>query len=252
MDTDIVADTESYYLTEEPFWTTIYIAGPMTGRDNFNYDTFNSVAESLRTYGFMNVNNPAEHFEGEQGLSWTVYLTRALDAVVESKALVLLPGWDSSVGARLEVAVGASIGAHLYDAVGTPGDFRFIYRTIDDPRVFVAGVLGMAASSDTSEMESSELPHEEAERLVHGPRQSSYGHPLDNFKATADMWNGTLHYKLKSDAEVTPEDVALMMAQVKIARHVNVPKRDNLVDAHGYLMTYVMVEEERKRRAEKS
>jgi hypothetical protein len=95
-----------------------------------------------------------------------------------------------------------------------------------------------------------ELPHQEAERLVHGPRQSTYGHPLDNFQATAHMWTGSLYYKLKPGMTITPEDVAMMMVQVKLAREVNVPKRDNIVDAHGYLMAHHLVIEERDRRTQ--
>ena len=87
-------------------------------------------------------------------------------------------------------------------------------------------------------------PHREAELLVLGARQDTYGHPLDNFTANAHMWTGTLYYKLKDGEVITPEDVALLMTQVKIAREINVSKRDNLVDAHGYLMAYQMVQDE--------
>jgi len=72
----------------------------------------------------------------------------------------------------------------------------------------------------------------EAAGLVSGDRQSAYGHPYDNFLDTAKLWSPIL------GIEVTPQQVALCMVQLKIARELNLPKRDNLVDAIGYLLTY--------------
>jgi hypothetical protein len=77
---------------------------------------------------------------------------------------------------------------------------------------------------------------EEAIALVSADRQSQYGHPLDNFQTTADLWSVVL------GKTVTPEHVALCMVQVKIARELHKPKRDNLVDAIGYLLTYDAVQ----------
>jgi len=73
---------------------------------------------------------------------------------------------------------------------------------------------------------------EEAADLVSGDRQAAYGHPYDNFLETARLWSVVL------GMNVTPEQVALCMVQVKLAREINVPKRDNLVDAIGYLLCY--------------
>lgn len=73
---------------------------------------------------------------------------------------------------------------------------------------------------------------QEAIGLVTGDRQASYGHPYINFKETADLWSVVL------GTEVTPEQVGLCMVMLKIAREIHVPKRDNLVDAIGYLLTY--------------
>jgi hypothetical protein len=72
----------------------------------------------------------------------------------------------------------------------------------------------------------------EAVDLVTGDRQKAYGHPSKNFQETADLWSVVL------GIPVTPEQVALCMVQVKIAREIHNPKRDNLVDAIGYLLAY--------------
>ena len=73
---------------------------------------------------------------------------------------------------------------------------------------------------------------EEANEIVNGARQKAYGHPRKNFQLTADLWSVIL------GIPVTPEQVALCMVQVKIARELHSAKRDNLVDAIGYILTY--------------
>lgn len=74
---------------------------------------------------------------------------------------------------------------------------------------------------------------EEAESLIYGDRQASYGSATDNFNNTAAGWSVILSKKL--NAPISAEDVGLMMVWLKIAREVNKPQRDNLVDAAGYL-----------------
>ena len=70
---------------------------------------------------------------------------------------------------------------------------------------------------------------QEAQRLVHGPRQQSYGHPFDDFTRTGRMWGAILGRE-----DVPPDLVALCLVAVKIGREVNAPKRDNRVDMAGY------------------
>lgn len=84
----------------------------------------------------------------------------------------------------------------------------------------------------------------EANNLVHGERNESYGHPLDDFSRTAKIWSAIL------GIGVTPEQVGLCMIGVKISRQCNAPKRDNMVDAAGYAETvdWVMEEKERRRK----
>lgn len=82
---------------------------------------------------------------------------------------------------------------------------------------------------------SKESISQEADRLVNGDRGKAYGHPSRNFQLTADLWSVIL------GVPVTPAQVALCMVQVKIARELHAPKRDNLVDAIGYILTYEKV-----------
>jgi len=66
---------------------------------------------------------------------------------------------------------------------------------------------------------------------VTGPRQRDYAHPKVNFQRIADLWAPIL------GNAVTPEQVALCMIQVKVAREMNRHTRDNLVDIIGYTLT---------------
>lgn len=72
---------------------------------------------------------------------------------------------------------------------------------------------------------------EEAQSLVYGDRAASYGKAIDNFTNTAAGWAVIL------GVPITPEQVGLMMAWLKIARQVHKPQRDNLVDCAGYIAT---------------
>lgn len=81
-----------------------------------------------------------------------------------------------------------------------------------------------------------------AARLVNDDRAQLYGHPLDNLTRAANIWSVIL------EVDVTPEQVALCMVGLKIARQVHRETSDNIADAIGYLLTYGMIGEERARR----
>lgn len=82
--------------------TLLYLSGPMTGIEDFNYPAFNEAAEKLRDMGFA-VFNPAETFGGCQTLSRETYMTVDMAAVAVADVVVTLPGWEDSKGAQAEV-----------------------------------------------------------------------------------------------------------------------------------------------------
>jgi hypothetical protein len=79
----------------------------------------------------------------------------------------------------------------------------------------------------------------EAENAVYGDRQADYGTVTENFGTIAKLWSAVLK------TEITPEQVGLCMVQVKIARQMYKPKRDNLVDGAGYFATLEKLETEK-------
>lgn len=86
----------------------------------------------------------------------------------------------------------------------------------------------------------------EADALINGQRQQDYGDKLENFSQIAMLWQGTLARKLAPGVSITPEDVALCMMQVKIARLAKSPDhRDSVMDVAGYAGCYDKFNEER-------
>lgn len=70
----------------------------------------------------------------------------------------------------------------------------------------------------------------EAHALINGQRREQYGDPLEGFSRIAALWNDYLGLR----EPLTPEDVAIMMILLKIARQRHERKADNLVDIAGY------------------
>ena len=70
---------------------------------------------------------------------------------------------------------------------------------------------------------------DKAKEIVTNDRQNTHGHPEDSFRNIADLWSGYLTVGLQE------EDVAVMMALVKVARIMENPRHvDNWIDGAGY------------------
>lgn len=79
---------------------------------------------------------------------------------------------------------------------------------------------------------------QEAHDIIYGDREQTYGDPSVNLRRIALLWDAHLRAKYgfaTGPYSITPEDVCWMMLQVKQARQCNSPKRDNVVDAAGYI-----------------
>ena len=98
----------------------VYIAGPMTGYDNYNRDAFAAKARELRQQGYE-VFSPAElddedekfqelEAAGEYPLLWHYCMKRDLALLLTCDAIHMLPGWEDSVGASTEMNVAVAAG----------------------------------------------------------------------------------------------------------------------------------------------
>lgn len=67
-------------------------------------------------------------------------------------------------------------------------------------------------------------------------RAENYGEKIVNFTNIADMWTVLLRHKLQQDTVVTPQDVAMCMTALKLARLIQTDGRhaDSIIDIAGY------------------
>jgi hypothetical protein len=70
----------------------------------------------------------------------------------------------------------------------------------------------------------------DAARIINGSRDAQYGSPIDNFDRIARIWSVIL------GIDVTPEDVAMCMAGLKMARYASKSgfQPDTWIDLAGY------------------
>tara|TARA_R100001244_G_C5165055_1_gene131351 strand:+ start:1369 stop:1680 length:312 start_codon:yes stop_codon:yes gene_type:complete len=82
----------------------------------------------------------------------------------------------------------------------------------------------------------------EAIKVVTGPREKDYGNKYTNHVNIAELWSSYLNYK------ISPHDVAICMALVKIARLKNRRTKDCYIDIAGYTAIAAEIEEKEKKK----
>ena len=126
----------------------IYIAGPMSGHENWNFSTFFETQQALEGLGHE-VINPAQNDGKTLGeaianagspdlprKSWSDYMRIDLRSVLTVDAVCVLDGWRNSKGATLEVHVAEELGLPIY--ILKDGKLQ--------PRITVIGLSGWARS----------------------------------------------------------------------------------------------------------
>jgi hypothetical protein len=96
----------------------------------------------------------------------------------------------------------------------------------------------------------------EAEKVIYGDREKTYGAPDKNLQVIADMWNaylGRANIVGSMHRAITTDDVCAMMILLKVARLKNDPTHhDSQVDICGYAALIERVQEYRKRDVQNS
>lgn len=127
-----------------PFFTPIhsrkgkrvYVSGPMTGFDDYNYPAFHAAAAALREMGYA-VCNPAETDNAlatiDPNNRYTTFLRFDAERVLEADFLVALPQWERSRGAQWEILTAIRIGTAVWGWENWKD-----YDRITEARVFAA------------------------------------------------------------------------------------------------------------------
>jgi len=149
---------------------TYYLSGPMRGYEDYNHPAFRSAEDALSRWirtevdagrwplladeGFKII-NPARNFNGDTSLSLDKYMRKDLSQVVKSDVIVLLPLWEESEGANLELKVAQACGLDIMRAAGNTEDgWRF------HPFEPVAGGVRTFASGATRDTEQGKYDFE--------------------------------------------------------------------------------------------
>lgn len=113
---------------------TVYIAGPMRGRPHYNFQAFDIARDFLRDFHGFDVISPADldreqrfmkddalppvdgYVEGFTRLDWHEVMKKDLARILDDADLVaLLPHWEDSEGAQVEVTVARAIGLPVFE-----------------------------------------------------------------------------------------------------------------------------------------
>lgn len=89
-----------------------YISGPMTGYPDYNRPAFHAAEAAIRGAKgrHWNVDNPASLDLGPEA-KWQDYMRRHIVTIgTRVSEMVVLPGWECSRGARLEVDLAHALG----------------------------------------------------------------------------------------------------------------------------------------------
>jgi len=105
---------------------TVYIAGPMRGYTNYNFDAFDFAKEYLQRKGIVAI-SPADLDRLYEG--WGTYapdnfvvdkrfkydcIKRDLNAIYDCDGIYMLNGWEDSTGANLELSLANFLGLNVY------------------------------------------------------------------------------------------------------------------------------------------
>ena len=212
----------------------VYIAGPMTGYPSYNLAGFEYAAAQWKDAGYEAVTPFQSNsivWQRHHGVDFDPtrdtcdygdpilgeMLLEDLATLRSADCMAMLSGWEKSKGAKLEMLFAQSLGRPVFDAA----TFQ---------------PLPAAVSTVVDRLDESAL--QEAQRLVHGDRGASYGHPIDDYTRTGRIWGAILGVP-----DIDPRLCALMMAGVKVSRECHKPKRDNRVDLAGYAECAQMIAE---------
>lgn len=142
-----------------------YLAGPMRGIEEYNFPAFKKAAKMLRSTGW-DIYSPAErdetdgvavqqHEERRGDGDWAAslgldyYMQFDLAAVSRMDAVICLPNWEASQGARLETMVAAELGHPVFELEPWSNENATHLRSVDPE--YIMGIFMSRAVPDVDD-----------------------------------------------------------------------------------------------------
>jgi len=115
----------------EKGYKRVYISGPITGQEDGNKKAFKEAEMKFRDMNFDAINPHELHgtdWEAEWNEKleqrkitvlehWAGYMKTDIQALVKCDFVALLPNWESSKGANIEIAIAKSLGMPIINAL---------------------------------------------------------------------------------------------------------------------------------------
>lgn len=92
----------------------VYLSGPMTGIEEYNHPAFHAAAADLREKGFE-VISPAEIEHPIH--TWESCMRKDIMELMNAEKVAVLPGWEKSKGAKIEVYLALDLGMEVINAI---------------------------------------------------------------------------------------------------------------------------------------
>ncbi len=144
-----------------------YLAGPMRGHEELNFPAFHKEAAWLRAQNWT-IFSPAERDEADPVLNgdWSINAERGLDyymqydlaAVAQTDAVICLPDWETSQGARLETMVAVELGHPVFEIARVGLARRKTLLSVDNARVAAEFIAGTRAYDNLPKLTLSPSP----------------------------------------------------------------------------------------------
>lgn len=115
---------------------TVYLSGPMTGLPDFNRQAFIDGATYLRSLGLEVTDPVTEDFRvygtWEEAIrhDWREHLARDIAVVPRCAEIFMLPGWEGSRGANLELRIARAFGLPAWEMSPSSDAVRWDIRSL--------------------------------------------------------------------------------------------------------------------------
>lgn len=119
--------TDSEDISDKVKGKKVYLSGPITGKKNYK-GLFLYVEELIKLCDVFRIFNPASQIP--DSLDYEQAMKQCVAALAEYEAIVMLPGWHTSKGARLEHDIALACGINIIDLT----DYRLVlcsWNTLD-------------------------------------------------------------------------------------------------------------------------